>query len=234
MKENIKTIKIIMIMVSIISIETFSLVYKNKIVDYIFNQNKVIAISKKEKTKTILVGDSRTVGICKGSYDNYYSGKCIDYLGVYQNGANYNWLLEKGIKGVNKILKNDKKSKYNIVILLGVNDLRKGKDVDFVARKYMMTINNLAKKSWKNHNIIFASVTKVEGKETIERFSIPQSNINKFNNKVKLQILSSLNNIKYCDINSDINLDGKIKNDRLHYTYEGYEEVYNQIKEKCL
>ena len=231
-----KTTKIIVLMILIMVIETAYFIFSKEIIAYSSDVESDIEIHNYKRTnKTILLGDSRTAGICKDSDIGYHSGKCLEYLGIYQSGAEYNWLIEKGIKGVNEILKKDKKNKYNIVVLLGVNDLfGKNPNVEQKVKRYMSTLNELAQKEWKKHNIIFVSVTPIEGEKTIERFDIYQKNINKLNSQMKLQILSTFNNISYCDINSDIDLEGKINPDRLHYTEEGYDEVYRQIKQKCL
>ena len=41
-------------------------------------------------------------------------------------------------------------------------------------------------------------------------------------------------NVSYCDINSGLNLSGKISNDNIHYTPAGYTAVYEQVVKKCL
>ena len=41
-------------------------------------------------------------------------------------------------------------------------------------------------------------------------------------------------NFSYCDINSGLDLSGKIAGDKLHYTSAGYTAVYEQVVKKCL
>ena len=193
--------------------------------------------SKKNKkgTKTILLGDSRTAGIC-GVGDSYYSGTCRDYQAVCQTGKGYIWFEQTGSNGVTTILKNDSNTKYNIVILLGVNDISgTSSEVKAVATKYMDIVKKLAKGDWKNQNIIFGSVTPIGGDSTGGSYPVTKTNISDFNSAMKSKISSAkLSNVSYCNINKDLSLKGKYASDLLHYTDAGYTAVYNQIKKKCL
>ncbi len=212
------------------------------------NSNNDVGFKKKTNTsssksssnsnkgsKTILLGDSRTAGIC-GVGDSYYSGKCRDYLAVCQSGKGYTWFEQTGAGGVTSLLNKDKNTKYNIVILLGVNDISGDNQyIDTVANIYMKIIKNQAKGDWKSHNVIFASVTPIGGSSTNDRWPVTESGIKEFNSKMKSNIKSAkLSNVSYCDISSGINLSGKFASDLLHYTSAGYTAMYNQIKNKCL
>ena len=183
-------------------------------------------------TKTILVGDSRTVGMCGYTTNAFYNGNtCRDYITVSQIGKGAPWFKSTAVSAVNDILKKDTSNKYNIVLLLGTNDSgSKSGDETNSVNTYTSELKNLADGAWKNHNIIFVSVPPI-GQTSL---NVTQSQINTFNNKMKTNI-SGMNkgNVSYCDITSGLDLSGKM-GDGVHYSTEGYDLVYNQIKSKCL
>ncbi len=183
-------------------------------------------------TKTIFVGDSRTVGMCGYGDNSLHNGStCRDYITVSQVGKGAPWFKSAAESEVNKLLKKDTNNKYNIVILLGTNDAgsKSGAETASV-NTYTLELKRLADGDWKNHNIIFVSVPPI-GQTSL---NITQSQINTFNSKMKTNI-NNMNkgNVSYCDITSGLNLNGKM-GDGVHYSKEGYDLVYNQIKSKCL
>ncbi len=185
---------------------------------------------------TIFVGDSRTVGMCQYGDAQLHVGQCRDYLTVCQGGMGYNWFKGTGLTSLNNLLRQNPDTVYNIVILLGVNDISNTKNyADAAVSEYISIIETQAKSNWKNHNVIFASVTKLGGAQTGGSWPVSQSNINYFNGQMRSKIASlGLSNVSYCDIDSGLNLDGKIASDLIHYTSEGYTAMYNQVVNKCL
>ena len=183
-------------------------------------------------TKTIFVGDSRTVGMCGYGSSGLYNGNtCRDYITVSQVGKGSSWFKNTAVSAVNELLKKDTNNKYNIVILLGTNDAgSKSGDETTNVNTYTSELKKLADGDWKNHNIIFVSVPPI-GQTSL---NVTQTQINTFNNKMKTNI-SGMNkgNVSYCDITSGLDLNGKM-GDGVHYSKEGYDLVYNQIKSKCL
>lgn len=183
-------------------------------------------------TKTVLVGDSRTVGMCGYTTNNFYNGNtCRDYITVSQVSKGASWFKSTAESAVNKILTQDTNNKYNIVLLLGTNDAgsKAGAETASV-NTYTSELKRLADGEWKNHNIIFVSVPPI-GQTSLD---ITQAQINTFNSKMKNNIASmNKKNVSYCDITGGLNLSGKM-GDGVHYSKEGYDLVYNQIKSKCL
>mgnify|MGYP000807690974 CR=1 FL=1 len=183
-------------------------------------------------TKTIFVGDSRTVGMCGYASNAFYNGNtCRDYITVSQVGMGSSWFKSTAKSAVNDLLKKDTNNKYNIVLLLGTNDAgSKSGDETNGVNTYTSELKTLADGDWKNHNIIFVSVPPI-GQTSL---NVTQAQINTFNSKMKTNI-SGMNkgNVSYCDITSGLNLTGKM-GDGVHYSKEGYDLVYNQIKSKCL
>lgn len=192
--------------------------------------------SSSKGTKTIFVGDSRTVGICQYNNSTLNVGKCRDYLTVSQLGKGYTWFEQTAISNVNTLLNQNSGTKFNIVILLGVNDVSNTTTAaENAASKYIEKIKKQANGDWKNHNIIFTSVTKLGATSTGGSWPITQASIDHFNSQMKSKINSlGLSNVSYCDINSGLDLSGKIASDNIHYTSDGYTAVYNQVVKKCL
>ena len=185
---------------------------------------------------TIFVGDSRTVGICQYNNTTLNVGKCRDYLTVSQGGMGYNWFKSTAISKVDTLLSQNSNKTFNIVILLGVNDISNTTYwADAAVKEYMTQIKSKASGTWKNHNIIFTSVTPLGAESTGGDWPVTQTNIDYFNSQMKSQInASGLSNVSYCDINTGLDLTGKIAGDNIHYTSDGYTAVYNQVVNKCL
>lgn len=198
----------------------------NEIVDYrepelppvnppVDTQNKI--------TDNLFVGDSRTVGMC-GNYK-----LCEDSEYIASTGKGRIWFENTAVQSVNqKIIT----KKYNIIILMGVNDLGRtvlnGEDA---ATKYYNTISSLATSKWSEQNIIFVSVNPV-----IDGYSNAYTvAVNAFNQEIKNKIKSSnITNLKYCDTNSNLNITTSNAPDGLHYNKETYQEIYNTIINDCL
>ncbi len=181
-------------------------------------------------TKTIYVGDSRTVQMCAyltGDWTNcqYNNGGVYTYNSneyfIAQGSMGYDWFNKTAAPAVTKILKSDPNTTYNIVSYMGVNGLG--------ADKYDSKYKELAKGDWNGHNIVLVSINPVdEFKESQNGYSTKNSSIESFNSKIK-STASSLSNASYCDIYN------AIKNnfgttDGLHYDSATSKDIYNRTK----
>ena len=187
--------------------------------------------SLKNASKNIIIGDSRTVGMCAsltGDWTNcQYSngGAFVNGNDIYiaQGSMGYSWFNSTAVSAVNNIISSNPNVTYNIYSLMGVNFLLS--DID----KYISKYSELSNDYWKNHNIILVSVNPVdEDKEAQYGYSTKNSDIVLFNNKLKNGTFG-ISNIKYCDTyNSIVNNLGT--SDGLHYTSATYSIIYNNMK----
>ena len=68
----------------------------------------------------------------------------------------YNWFKSTGISNVNTLLNQNSGTTFNIVILLGVNDISNTTYwADADVNEYMTALKTEATGNWKKHNIIF-------------------------------------------------------------------------------
>ena len=173
----------------------------------------------------IIIGDSRTEGMCGTQYCNL----CTKDKSIYKSGMGYDWFIKEAIKETDTYLSNNSSKKYNIYILLGVNGLGSTEDIGTTsAQTYYNKVSELATGKWKKHNIYFVSVNPV-----IDSYSqyVKNISINKFNSTIKSKITSSnLSNLKYCDTNSQIKIDASISSDGVHYNCSVYSNIYNILK----
>ena len=178
-------------------------------------------------TLNIIIGDSRTVGMC-GSMTGNYSG-CpfegnpkVDGNDLYiaKSAMGYAWFESTAIPAVNKIIADHPGTRYNIISLMGVNYLLS--DID----KYIVKYNELANGSWKDQNIILVSVNPVnEQIEASHGYSTKNANIETFNQKLK-DGTAGHGNIGYCDVYNQIK--GNFgTSDGLHYNNETNKQIHN-------
>ena len=184
-------------------------------------------------TKTIFIGDSRTVGMCAavtGSYSNCSfdsAGRAKQYSSteyfVSQGSAGFTWFNTKAVPEVNRLLANDPNTTYNIVSYMGVNWLLSE------ISKYESRYAELAKGDWKKHNIILVSVNPVnEAVEAQNGYKVKQANIIEFNKRLKA-ITIPLSNTTYCDTYNKI-INNFSTSDGLHYTSTTSKNIYNHTK----
>ena len=181
--------------------------------------------------KNIIIGDSRTVGMCAaitGSYSGCtYSGSPKinnnDYF-IAKGSQGYTWFNSTAVPAVNNLLNVNNGTTYNIYSLMGVNYLLG--DID----KYIEKYNSLASGEWSKHNIILVSVTPVnEEIEAQNGYKVKNVNIETFNTKLKNGVSKS--NVKYCDIYNQIK-NNFTTSDGLHYVGSTYKNIYNLMM-KC-
>lgn len=158
--------------------------------------------------KYILVGDSRFVGmqkVCKDNKDIY----------IAENGVSYPF-LEKNINTI----KNSVTKDSVVVIGLGVND------VNYNVDKYINGINNLYETL--GCKLCYMLINPVDEKKEEEYgYSVKNSKIAEFNNKIKKELNS---NIQIIDVNSYITNKGFDTVDGLHYTSNTYKDIYEHLK----
>ncbi len=181
----------------------------------------------------IIIGDSRTVGMC-ATLTGDWSGCQFSNGGSKTNGSDiyiaqgsmsYSWFNSTAVPAVNAIINANPGTKYNIFSLMGVNMLLY--DID----KYIPEYNSLATGSWKNHNIILVSVTPVnESVEAQHGYSTKNADIVTFNTKLKSGTTSN-RNVAYCDVYNQI-LGYFGTGDGLHYDANTYKDIYDKMM-KC-
>lgn len=178
----------------------------------------------------IIIGDSRTVGMCatltgdwtRCQFSNggaYYNGNDVY---IAQGSQGFSWFNSTAISAVNNIISSNPDTIFNIYSLMGVNFLLS--DIDKYIPKYI----ELANGSWRNHNLILVSVNPVnEAVEAKYGYSTKNSNIISFNNKLKNGTIN-VSNIKYCDTYNTV-LSSLSTSDGLHYNASSYKVVYNAM-----
>lgn len=181
-------------------------------------------------TLNIIIGDSRTVGMCasitgdwsKCQYSNGGKNSGSDFY-IAQGSMGFSWFNSTAVPAVNSILARNPNTKYNIYSLMGVNHLLS--EID----KYIPTYNSLATGEWKNHKIILVSVGPVnEEVEAQNGYSTKNVNIERFNNMLRNGVRQS--NVSYCDIYTPLGRNFGT-GDGLHYTGDTYKKIYNLMKQ---
>ena len=187
-------------------------------------------------SKSILVGDSRTVGLCKfNGGDQDYSAACRDIYGVAHGGKGIYWTRKEGLALVNAKLQSDAGTRYNILVWMGVNDVgNKEAYVQGVLPLYMDFFTQAANGDWKNHNIIVVAVTDIGTEETAPPYPTSRTAIKSFNTQLKSKVQSAgLSNLHYCDISS-VDVKNDAWTDNVHYKESGNDKIYAAIQSTCL
>ena len=181
-------------------------------------------------TSNIIIGDSRTVGMCASitgdwslcQFTNGGKSNGADYY-IAQGSMGYSWFESTAVPAVNQILANNPGTKYNIYTWMGVNFLLY--DID----KYVVKYNELVNGAWKGHKVILVSVGPVnEAVEAENGYSTKNADIQTFNAKLKNGVRAS--NVSYCDIFTPLGSSFGT-GDGLHYSGETYKKVYNLMKQ---
>lgn len=185
----------------------------------------------KTAAKNIIIGDSRTVGMCAsitGDWTNcqFNNGGAFingDDIYIAKGSMGYSWFYSTAVPAVNNIIASNPDTIFNIYSLMGVNFLLS--DID----KYIPAYKSLAQNEWKNHNLILVSVNPVdEAKEAQNGYSTKNSSIISFNTQLK-NGTSGVSNIKYCDTYNAV-IGNLGTSDGLHYTSSTYISIYNKMK----
>lgn len=216
-------------------------VYKGK--NYRTNDYSSIgteAEARREKSKkksssndVILIGDSRTVGMCNIPSSNQVVS-CKDFSAIAYGGQGASWFRDTAAPAVtNEINKNSNKT-YDILVLMGANDVGALATYERTAVNiYKSELPKLAKGDWKNHNVIFVMLPCGDQAMAAQHdMVISQSQIDSFNKQMKEFINEQkIDNLDFCTIND---VPRQYLDDGVHYTAEGSDYYYNQIKENCV
>lgn len=184
----------------------------------------------KNASKNIIVGDSRTVGMCiaitgdsRGcSYSSGGAKQADTDIFIAQSSSSYSWFNSTAVGAVNSILSSNPNTTYNIYSLMGANMLL------YDINKYIPLYNSLASGAWSKHNVILVSVNPVD--EVVEAqhgYSTKNADIITFNTKLRNGVTGG--NVKYCDTYNSI-LNNLSTTDGLHYTSATYQSIYSKIK----
>jgi hypothetical protein len=167
------------------------------------NQSKDNLVNK--NIATIFIGDSRTVGMSNSVK------KLQNEFFIAKIGEGYSWLINDAVNEIDTIISNTNYDNYNLVFLLGVNDLGN-------YNKYIETYNYFKNVKYKNYNLYFCTVNPViDGKSCATT-------------KMVLEFNKKLENI--ININTyDVIINTFNAPDGLHYDSKTYKVIYNYIKE---
>ena len=176
-------------------------------------------------TKTIIIGDSRTVGMCatisngewtRCQFANSGGFNMNGDLVIAQGAMGYDWMVSDAIPAVNRVLQSDPGTRYNIVSLMGANGLG--------ADRYVQKYNELAAGDWKDQNIVLVSLNPVK----YPYVGYTNESVSRFNDTLKSGT-SGKENISYCDTYSQI-VNNFESSDGLHYGASTYTKIYQGIK----
>ncbi len=183
------------------------------------NNNNNSNNSQSKAYGDIFVGDSRTVG-----FKTQINLKNTDSVFATSGGAmkEFNNDISQAITKINS----DSSHKYNIILNYGVNNLSQ----DWVTA-YKNIINQINGKA----NILVVSVNPCN--DSIAKYC-RNSNIEKFNQKLKDSFSSNYKNVKYCDTytpfkNTPNYLSMIETSEGIHYTKQGADFIYQKIQ-SCL
>jgi lysophospholipase L1-like esterase len=179
----------------------------------------------------IMVGDSRTVGICAALGGPNIQQK--GYVGTAQNdifigkvGEGLAWLKSTGIE----LLKPNASKYVNsyIVIWLGVNDCAMGKPAD-CGKNYANFINNNIANLNRTVYVVTPAPCKDDGSYDAINKSLPE-----FNSGLKSGLDSSVHFVDlYNWFKSGIEDGSLVTTDGCHFNNDSYVKIVNKIKSKC-
>jgi hypothetical protein len=188
--------------------------------------------SEDNSSKTmIMVGDSRTVGICAALggpniQQNGYVGTAQNDIFIGKVGEGLAWLKSTGIE-----LLKPNASKYvksYIVIWLGVNDCAMGKPAD-CGKNYANFINNNIANLNRTVYVVTPAPCKDDGRYDAINKSLPE-----FNSGLKSGLDSSVHFIDlYNWFKSGIEDGSLVTTDGCHFNNDSYVKIVNKIKSKC-
>ncbi len=174
----------------------------------------------------IMVGDSRTVGLCNSVYGISVSNcstlgfKKDNNTFISLTSTAYDWFSSKALPEIKKQLNSNEES--TVFINMGTNRLD---DLTNQANSYAKDYNDLAK-TYPKANIVAISVTPIiDSKVSYYKNVNLDSNVVKFNNQLKSKISSD---VIYCDVYSKVK--GKVDaSDGVHYDTASYKLINDEI-----
>lgn len=174
-------------------------------------------------SKTMFIGDSRTVGMYFSLYSDSYSNtinKSVNNELWYASvGKGYSWFSSTAMPYIKSKLS---AANYNVVIIMGANDLYNSN----IASNYVEQIKSLSE-LYPNSKYIMVSVNPIEdNKSKSNGYSVTNSQVIAFNKKLKSATANS--NASYCDTYSSISQNFSTT-DGLHYASSTSKQIYSLI-----
>lgn len=180
------------------------------------NNNNSNNTSNVKKNYTILVGDSRMVGLCSSVRVNNNTD-----CSIAKGSMGSSWFKSTAYPGIKNILSNHPKS--YIVVYMGTNDLGA---IDSATKTYAEYENKLANE-YPDSEVVVVSVTPIiDSKVKSYKNVVTDQNAIKFNSTLKPKLNS---NVSYCDIHDKIKNYGCNTSDGVHYDASCYNEIYKEI-----
>ena len=180
------------------------------------------------KDKTIIVGDSGVVMMCK-----VYS-LCQNNTYIAEIGEGYYWLVNTAIPQVNSKVQS---GEYNIAILLGTNDVGATSSEGISqSNTYFNKVKSMAEGEWKKHNVVYVAVNHCNDPVAAANgYYTRQVAVDAFNKNMREKIVSAkLSNLSYCDTATGLVASEVDAGDGLHYNEKGASHVYNVLMNTCL
>ena len=174
-----------------------------------------------DPSNILLVGDSRTVGLCNTESLCNSNSECSTNTCLASVGKGYSWFKSEYVQ--NKIANSNKQL---VVINMGANDIEPNIQesyIDLRVSKYYDLFQSISNSSPQKQLFIMSINPVADGA------SISNDDIIIFNNKMKNLITDGGNTkIKYLDAFNSPEISFNTV-DKLHYTDETYQQIYNFI-----
>lgn len=171
----------------------------------------------KDRTATLFIGDSRTVGMNEACSIDEEDNTFV----MAKVGEGYNYLSNNLTSKLKKIQDNGYSS-IDIITNFGVNDLY---SIDNYISYYDKIISDV-EESGMQLKLTIVSVNPVENCETVSN-----KDIEEFNSKMS-SYTESKDNVEFIDTYTKLSDISNITVDGLHYTSEYYKVIYNSITSK--
>ncbi len=151
----------------------------------------------------------------KNSYNIAMLGDSITDWGEWNELLDRNDIVNRGIsgdstEGVLKRIEGINSSVTKVFVMIGINDLGKGKSVDYVFDNYKKIVTMLKQ---KNMQPIIQSTLFVD---SVKIHYIKNNHVEQLNNKLKKYAIE--NDLIYIDLNTELSKDKKLRSD---YSYDG-------------
>lgn len=169
-------------------------------------------LAQNDKYKIVMLGDSITD---EGQWDELLNLDTIQNRGI--SGDTTDGVLQR-LDSLNKNIE-------KVFIMIGVNDIMRGKSVDEIFTNYQKIVQILKEKKIK----VYIQSTLFIGEKRAENFNIKVENLN-----IKLKQFASDNNLIFIDLNKILSSDKMLKHeltsDDLHLNGSAYNLWASEIK----
>ncbi|PUE64493.1 GDSL-type esterase/lipase family protein [Arcobacter caeni] len=169
-------------------------------------------LAQNDKYKVVMLGDSITD---EGEWAELLDSRLIQNRGI--SGDTTDGVLQR-LDSINKSVK-------QVFIMIGVNDIMRGKSVDEIFTNYQKIVQILKEKDIK----VYIQSTLYVGEKRAENFNIKVENLN-----TKLKQFASHNNLIFIDLNKILSSNKMLKHeftsDDLHINGKAYVLWADEIK----